>query len=74
MFFSPQLMDFDPCFIIADFSENAVLNKNEFDVQAGRRCGFGRGDRGGLPRLSMQNGKVRLIAHVLSLQPNCPKL
>ncbi|XP_055490355.1 probable ATP-dependent RNA helicase DDX4 isoform X6 [Leucoraja erinacea] len=39
-----------------DFSENAVLNKNEFDVQAGRRCGFGRGDRGGLPRLSMQNG------------------
>lgn len=38
-----------------DFSENAVLNKNEFDVQAGRRCGFGRGDRGGLPRLSMQN-------------------
>ncbi|XP_051888759.1 probable ATP-dependent RNA helicase DDX4 isoform X2 [Pristis pectinata] len=37
------------------FSQNATYNENEFDVRAGRRCAFGRGDHGGFPRMNIQN-------------------
>ncbi|XP_067889177.1 probable ATP-dependent RNA helicase DDX4 isoform X1 [Heterodontus francisci] len=39
---------------VAGFAETATLNKNEFDSR-GARCGFGRGDRAGFPRVSVQN-------------------
>ncbi|XP_078405767.1 putative ATP-dependent RNA helicase DDX4 isoform X2 [Cetorhinus maximus] len=35
--------------------ETATMNENEFDGRGGRRCGFGRGDRAGFPRVSAQN-------------------
>ncbi|XP_078405799.1 putative ATP-dependent RNA helicase DDX4 isoform X6 [Cetorhinus maximus] len=37
------------------FAETATMNENEFDGRGGRRCGFGRGDRAGFPRVSAQN-------------------
>ncbi|XP_078405787.1 putative ATP-dependent RNA helicase DDX4 isoform X4 [Cetorhinus maximus] len=38
-----------------DLKETATMNENEFDGRGGRRCGFGRGDRAGFPRVSAQN-------------------
>ncbi|XP_062899009.1 probable ATP-dependent RNA helicase DDX4 [Mobula hypostoma] len=37
------------------FSQNATSNKNEFNMQAGRRYGFGRGDSSVLPRMNIRN-------------------
>uniref|UniRef100_UPI00398E9D22 probable ATP-dependent RNA helicase DDX4 isoform X2 n=1 Tax=Pristiophorus japonicus TaxID=55135 RepID=UPI00398E9D22 len=37
---------------VAGFAETATLSGNESRV--GRRCGFGRGDRGGFPRVILQ--------------------
>ncbi|XP_059504402.1 probable ATP-dependent RNA helicase DDX4 [Stegostoma tigrinum] len=41
------------------FTEAATGNKNEFDRRGGRRCGFGRGDRAGFPRVGAQNVAVK---------------
>ncbi|XP_078075191.1 putative ATP-dependent RNA helicase DDX4 [Mustelus asterias] len=40
---------------VAGFAESAPINENDFDSRGGRRCGFGRGDRAGFPRVSAQN-------------------
>ncbi|XP_072427515.1 probable ATP-dependent RNA helicase DDX4 isoform X1 [Chiloscyllium punctatum] len=39
---------------VAGFTEATTVNRNEFDGRGGRRCGFGRGDRAGLPRVGAQ--------------------
>ncbi|GCB78093.1 hypothetical protein scyTo_0019358, partial [Scyliorhinus torazame] len=38
---------------------SVTINENDFDSRGGRRCGFGRGDRAGFPRVNAQNVAVK---------------
>ncbi|XP_072353119.1 probable ATP-dependent RNA helicase DDX4 [Scyliorhinus torazame] len=44
---------------VAGFAESVTINENDFDSRGGRRCGFGRGDRAGFPRVNAQNVAVK---------------